>query len=374
MRIALVAHSDAPWTPHYTRYCLSRGDTILLVSFAPRGIEGVEMEYVGPKEYDPTRHKHLFLTRVPRVRRILRRFRPDLVYAPYLASNGLTAVLASVRPVVVGARGSDVLFDETSSLPRYLHEARARFVCSRAAVVHTVSRGIDDELVRLGVHASRLVCIPVGVNASTFHPSADMPRPDAKRFICTRKHEVEYDIPTILHALARLRAAGREFRATFAAGGTKLETHKSQAQAAGLEPWVTFTGDLVHERIPALLREADVYISASHTDGTSSSLLEGMATGLLPVVSDIDANQPWIEHGRTGLLFPVGRPDALAKTLERAQDDPELRRRAFQENPRRVASEADMQRNMDRLAAVFDQVAEGCWEGKSDQQLAPTRG
>jgi glycosyltransferase involved in cell wall biosynthesis len=72
---------------------------------------------------------------------------------------------------------------------------------------------------------------------------------------------------------------------------------------------------LLHGDLPGFLRAADVYVSASSSDGTSSSLLEAMASGLYPVVSDITANRPWVEHGKNGLLFAVGDAASLAEAL-----------------------------------------------------------
>ena len=138
-----------------------------------------------------------------------------------------------------------------------------------------------------------------------------------------------------------------------------LEDNKARVRAAGLEDCVTFTGFLDHGELPNLLRQSDIYISASVGDGTSISLLEAMATGLVPVVSRIRANEPWVEHGRTGLLFEVGRPDMLAHALQRVMDDEQLRRRAFEENIPRVNRDCNMHRNMQRLANIFEQLVAG---------------
>jgi glycosyltransferase involved in cell wall biosynthesis len=122
---------------------------------------------------------------------------------------------------------------------------------------------------------------------------------------------------------------------------------------AGLENYVTFTGILEHGELPKLLRSADIYISASLGDGTSVSLLEAMATGLLPVVSNIDANTPWVIDGKTGLFFDTKNPQKLAQALHKAMDDATLRKSAFDRNRQRVAEDCDMQKNMERLADLF---------------------
>ena len=66
------------------------------------------------------------------------------------------------------------------------------------------------------------------------------------------------------------------------------------------------------------MSRAKVYVSTSLADGTSISLLEAMAAGLIPVVSDIDANRPWITHGEDGFFFPAGDSQALAEQIVQA--------------------------------------------------------
>jgi glycosyltransferase involved in cell wall biosynthesis len=87
--------------------------------------------------------------------------------------------------------------------------------------------------------------------------------------------------------------------------------------------------------------------------------LEAMATGLFPVVSRIKANEPWIEDGRTGLLFEPGSGERLAEALGRALDSPELRQGASAVNRPRVERDAGMKSNMDRLAGHFERLIAG---------------
>jgi glycosyltransferase involved in cell wall biosynthesis len=265
--------------------------------------------------------------------------------------------LAWNGPFVVSAVGSDVL-DRAgrTGLRRIFRESIIKFVSRKADIINTVSQGLDDELIRLGVPQSKLLQINFGANTEQFYPDAAMPRPSAATFICTRRNEPIYDIPTIIEALGIIKSTGRHFHCVLCGGGTLLETHKRKVIDAGLENHVTFTGRLEHRELPKLLRTADIYISASLGDGTSVSLLEAMATGLLPVVSDIDSNRPWIIDGKTGLFFKKKTPQSLAEAMNRALDDLSLRQNAFDKNRERIALDGDMQKNMKRLADTFEKL------------------
>ena len=51
LKIALVAHTNAPWTPHYARFFRKRGHSVWLGSFAEHPVEGVEVVWLGTRAY-----------------------------------------------------------------------------------------------------------------------------------------------------------------------------------------------------------------------------------------------------------------------------------------------------------------------------------
>ena len=92
-----------------------------------------------------------------------------------------------------------------------------------------------------------------------------------------------------------------------------------------------------------LIGQADVYVSAAASDGASIALLEAMALGVVPVVSDIVANRSWIEDGVNGVLVPI-EPHAIADGIRRALtlDREDVHRR----NLEIVTARADRDRNL----------------------------
>ena len=121
---------------------------------------------------------------------------------------------------------------------------------------------------------------------------------------------------------------------------------------------VAFLGGVDRARLLAELAISQVYVSLSISDGTSTSLLEGFASGLFPILSDIPQNREWIDSSAAnGILVPLHDSAALALALERALRDEELRVRAAIFNQRLVRERADAYRNMgvvvDRLQAMI---------------------
>ena len=75
---------------------------------------------------------------------------------------------------------------------------------------------------------------------------------------------------------------------------------------------------LDNDSLPDYYRSADLYVSASHSDGSSVSLLEAMACGVPPLVSDIPGNMEWVTHGRTGWAFADGDVEGLTEGILKA--------------------------------------------------------
>jgi glycosyltransferase involved in cell wall biosynthesis len=87
----------------------------------------------------------------------------------------------------------------------------------------------------------------------------------------------------------------------------------------GVRDLVCLPGQISQERLPDYYRAADLYISTSHSDGTSISMLEALASGTPVLLSDIPGNKEWIsESGEVGWLFRDGDVDSLSDGISHA--------------------------------------------------------
>ena len=83
---------------------------------------------------------------------------------------------------------------------------------------------------------------------------------------------------------------------------------------------VTFTG-LRHD-IPAVLRDTDIFVLPSYSEGLSNALTEAMASGCACIASDVGGNRFLLQNGVSGLLFPAGDREALRAHMRRLLTDP----------------------------------------------------
>lgn len=98
---------------------------------------------------------------------------------------------------------------------------------------------------------------------------------------------------------------------------------------------------LTQAELAGLYRKSQIALSITEHDGTPNTLLEAMACGCFPIVSDLESLREWIVDGVNGLLVPPGNPHTLAQAVLRVLRDPQIRRRAQDQNYRRIAEQAD---------------------------------
>ena len=89
------------------------------------------------------------------------------------------------------------------------------------------------------------------------------------------------------------------------------------ARDTTLRARVHLLGRVPHERVEQLMRAADLFVLGSHREGGSSALVEAMATGLTPVVTDIPSSRALTGNGAVGELWPCGDWRALGTALQR---------------------------------------------------------
>jgi glycosyltransferase involved in cell wall biosynthesis len=125
-----------------------------------------------------------------------------------------------------------------------------------------------------------------------------------------------------LTVLAGVSAAIRElprlrFYCCFGAAPLLPQLQQLIASDSALRQGVTLLGRVPHERVEQLMRAADIFVLGSHREGSGYALIEALACGLPPVVTDIPSFRALTGRGAVGALWPCGDAAALAAALQK---------------------------------------------------------
>jgi glycosyltransferase involved in cell wall biosynthesis len=104
-----------------------------------------------------------------------------------------------------------------------------------------------------------------------------------------------------------------------------------QRQIAGdphLRGRVHLVGRVSHDRIEQMMQAADLFVSGSHREGSGYSVIEALACGLPPVVTDIPSFRSLTADGSVGSLWPRGDAQKLCESLLAAAGRPQAESRA----------------------------------------------
>jgi glycosyltransferase involved in cell wall biosynthesis len=176
------------------------------------------------------------------------------------------------------------------------------------------------------------VTFPWGVDISHFSPAPESQADDTMDLrtrlgwqgcfvvISTRSWEPGYGVDELVRGFIQAARTHPELRLLLLGAGSQAGLLRRMTLQANIQGVVNFVGQVSQRESPDYFRAADLYISASHSDGSSISLLEALATGTPALVSDIPGNLEWIQDSEQGWIFKKGDVTSLAQALLHAVD------------------------------------------------------
>ncbi|MEL7645247.1 MAG: glycosyltransferase family 4 protein [Anaerolineaceae bacterium] len=261
------------------------------------------------------------------LRRLLANLQPDLVHAGPIQDLAFLVARAGFHPLLTMSWGFDLMKDAYQSpLLRW----QTRYTLRRSDYLTLDCQATADRALAFGFPRERICVFPWGVDLDFFSPQnsvvpgknwrAAQGWEEKTVLLCLRSWEPNYGVDVLARSFARAVLKNPQLRLILLSDGS--EAKKIHALLKGVEDKVYFGGRVELSALPGWYGAADLYVSPSHVDGSSVSLLEAMACGLPSIVSDIPANLEWIQDGLNGWVFPDGDAEALTRAiLAAAQQD-----------------------------------------------------
>lgn len=296
-----------------------------------------------------TNLKALYLSAVPKVRRAIRRFRPDIVHAHYASSYGLIGALA-VRgkkvPYVVSVWGSDVY--EFPFRGRIAEKVLTSSL-NRADAVCSTSRAMTDhtrQFTRTPIHT-----IPFGIDLRRYSSPAQRPRV-VLRFATAKSLAPVYNLATVVEAFIRLRRTHprRQMELHIAGEGPLREELRQMAESCDA---IQFHGRIPPDRMPDFYADKHVLLNPSLRESFGVSVLEASAAGMAVVVTDVGGLPEVVDPGSSGFLLPQPTTDEVFKAMSHFAEDPS-RAIVMGDNGREfVSRHYDFQKNLENQIALY---------------------
>ena len=158
----------------------------------------------------------------------------------------------------------------------------------------------------------------------------------------------------LLEAVERLARQGIHFELTLAGdpnSGTG-DLMRREVIRRGLTEVVRFAGQVAD--MAALLREHEVFVLPSESEGLPLCILEAMACGLAVVATRVGGIPEIVEEGKNGLLVDPGEPAQLTESLQKLIGSEELRRELGEAGAQRVARHFSFRECVERIVEGYE--------------------
>jgi glycosyltransferase involved in cell wall biosynthesis len=262
---------------------------------------------------------------LPEIRRsaafgeLLRQLAPDVLHVHGLGFLRDIQALAAIAPGI-----PIVLQDHANRVPRFWRRASWRRGLSVAAGISFCALQQARPFVAAGLVDSRTKLYGIPESTSRFAP-ADQTQARSTTGVAgdpavlwVGNLDANKDPLTILDGISETARALAHLQLYCCFGAAPLLRTVQERIAADplLRDRVHLLGRVPHARIEQLMRAADVFVLGSHREGSGFSLIEALACGLPPVVTDIPSFRSLTGGGAVGMLWPCDDARAFAAALQ----------------------------------------------------------
>ena len=281
--------------------------------------------------------KRRYVDLARRAREAARAFRPDVIYAHFLAPTGLIAAVSSRAPLVVTAHGQDVANARSNVAVR----RATRWVCKRAASVVAVSGYLRGELEAAVPEArGKTEVVDCGVDVERFSVAPAPVGPLSYLFVGTLTERK--NVTRLADAFEGLE----DDAATLTVVG-----EGPLRPALDKRPRVRLVGAVPHDRVPEHIAAARVVCQPSLVEPFGQAVLEAMARGRSVVATKIGGPAELVPDGAGVLVDPLDVGSIRRGLMEAAAlPCPNPAARA-------AAESHDVRRQAERIEAILERAA-----------------
>ncbi len=261
----------------------------------------------------------------PRLRRLRREGRLDIIDAHFAYPDGYAAVLLGRWlgvPVTVTLRGTEARLAKD---PRVA--GKLKWALRHASRVFSVSESLRQVALALGIAPGHVRVVGNGVDLQRFSPlpqsearlALNLP-PGAPVLITVGALVERKGFHRVIELLPALRRCFPDL-IYLVVGGSSPEGDwsarlKEQVRELGMGDAVRFLGPVAPDELRVPLSAASVFVLATRNEGWANVLLEAMGCGIPVVATDVGGNAEVISSSDLGSIVPFGDPQALQRAIE----------------------------------------------------------
>ncbi|WP_321473434.1 glycosyltransferase family 4 protein [uncultured Paludibaculum sp.] len=183
------------------------------------------------------------------------------------------------------------------------------------------------------------------------------PTPPALRILAINRLESQKNPMALLRiaALCARRMGNTAFQLRIIGDGPLRPAMQREIERRGLQSEVCLLG--ARQDCGDEIGAASLFLSTAHWEGMSLALLEAMAHGVVPLVSQVTGNVDVVDHGSNGILFPLEDLAAASDAIRRLAGDEAFRARLSHNARMTIAERFPISGTANSYAAIYRRLA-----------------
>jgi glycosyltransferase involved in cell wall biosynthesis len=365
MKLFYIANAMSIHTQRWVKYFADRDHEVHLVSPMPLG-EGdigkakLHVLKAFRRQVRIVSFPINLLLYVVQIRKLIRKIKPHILHAHYIADCGFWGALSGFHPFILSAWGSDILIEPK----RYpVVKMLTKYALSKADLVICDSEVLRKGALELGTNEGKVRIVYDGIDTHQFNPQQRdeglknrLEMSGAPTIICFRNLKPVYNVEMLIKAIPMVLKQMPEARFIIGGDGEQKKYLQDLATSLGVSSAIKFVGQIPHDELPKFLASSDVYVSTSYSDSTSLSLQEAMACELPPVVTDLPANREWVTDGENGFLVPIDDYETLASKIGYLLTNRKTRDKFGKADRKIIIERAEHKKEMERMEEIYEDL------------------
>jgi glycosyltransferase involved in cell wall biosynthesis len=343
--------------------------------------KGLEIYIFGLSKYDPTQYdkniriesfqtpdrvktklggnllKTMYLAAFPRLKKVIRIFKPDIVHAHYVASYGLIGALTGFHPFILSVWGIDILTFPSNS---FFHKFIIQFSLKRADKILATSEYLAKET--RNYTNRQIIITPFGIDTEIFKPFENKSSLSKDEIIIgtVKSMEKKYGIDYVIKSFAFLKKKypDKHLKLLLVGGGSLEDKFKKMISKFSISDSSTITGHIPFNKIQDYHNQLSIAVYVSNVESFGVSILESSACEKPVVVSNVGGLPEVVEDGETGFIVKSINVDSIAAAIEILILDKDLREKLGKTGRNRVVDKFDWNKNVDHMINIYNQTIE----------------
>ena len=298
------------------------------------------------------------------ISRSIRNFKPSIVHALELQNAGYATAVAykkirrGARPkLLITNYGSEIVWFK--QFPKHLIRLK-----ELVSLADAFSAECDRDVrlaVEIGFKGIVMKTIPVsgGVDPESQMSMARLSQPEERHVIALKGYQNVWGQALVaLDALSKIAPLISDFKIeVFSCNRKTIKAAREISKNTGLRITTHKKNSLSHSQVLDILRRSRVYVGLSKSDGISTSMIEAMSQGAVPIQSNTSCGNEWVRDGVDGFLVPYDDSNLIADRLLFILGNLEFAQAAQKKNFETIAEKYDNSKLSKIASSYYQELA-----------------